>query len=159
MTEYINFLSKHLKSVEDYEISCWRKSHCDPKNIKIQELETIKRFTPIHSSLQKLTPNDLSYETSIEKHHEYSEKLEKITYCKPWKKLSQYHQREKIKEYICSLKYGKTISVQKKTDNRNYLISQLKDLTEKNIEYNVSEGKILNINLLKMVNGVYQFKE
>ena len=114
MTEYINFLSKHIKSVEDYEISCWRKSHCEPKNIKIQELDTIKRFIPVHTSLQKLTPNDLSYETSIENHQEYNEKLYKVTYCKPWKKLSQYHQREKIKEYMCSLKYGKKISVHKK---------------------------------------------
>lgn len=154
--QYASFLAQHLKTMEEYEINCWRKSLCDPVYIANEESAAEKRFHTLHNQVAKLLPTDLSYEVSMEKHQEYAEKVYKATYCRPWTKLSIFHRRKKIEEYLSNLKYGKKISIQEKNENKNDLISRLEK--NKNIDYDTKEGKIKDIPDLYRKGGIFRIR-
>jgi hypothetical protein len=158
MTQYSLFLAKHIASIEDYEISCWRRSYNLPDNIISREENTRRQFETLHERIGKLIPSDLSYEMSIEKHQEYAKKIHRATYCRPWKKLQVFHQREKLREYLQELKYDKKISISVRNKNRDSLIEELLNTNDKYITYDISQGKIIDILNLVKKNGIYQLK-
>ena len=100
------------------------------------------------------TSDSITQSVSISDIKIKDENNEDYYYKKPWNKLNIIHKKIKIKEYINSL----TLTQDKKKKLIEKLLNLLKEkkLNKKNdVDYDVTNGKIISITILKCKNDDY----